>query len=296
MTASTTTWTVTTDTWALARMREAQAFRQANPGTSPEEQATDAFLDAYLAACEDAAAEVGTVTERPVPDEAPRPRSTGNGSSNYNRPANPASDAQLRFIASLSRDLGYELQAPRDKAHASLIIEGAKAALAKARREGSAPAARFDRKATEGQVAYLTDLLATRVAPEGSNYAAIDPATLSFADASLAIDVLRQAPCAKAATAAHGIREGRYAYQPEGAQAIFLRVSRTGRVYTQAGPSEHPYRGTDTDALRWIAANQKDAAALYGKLLGVCGRCSRELTDEDSRARGLGPVCASKAW
>lgn len=290
MTASTTTWTVTTDTWSLARMREAQAFRQANPGTSPEEQATDAFLDAYLAACEDAAAEVGTVTERPVPDEAPRPRTSGNGSSNYNRPANPASDAQLGFIASLARDLGYELQTPRDKDHASLIITGAKKALEKARRDGTA--VQQERKATPGQVSYLTDLLATRVHT-------LDLGTveeLSFTEASQAINALSRAPRATAATSAHGIREGRYAYQPDGTQAMFLRVSRTGRVYTQAGPSEHPYRGTDTDALRWIAANQKDAAALYGQILGVCGRCSRELTDEDSRARGLGPVCASKAW
>ncbi len=295
MTATAPAFRLTTDTWELARMREAKAYRDANPSTTDQGKAEDAWLDAWLDACLAAVAEVGTVTERPVADEAPRPRGNGGTTSTGSGNRNPATPAQLGFIASLARDLGYELQTPRDKAHASLIIEGAKAALTKARREGTA-AARPERKATEGQVAYLTDLLATRVAPEGSDYTLIDPATLSFADASLAIDVLSKRPRATAATAAHGIREGRYAYQPEGEQAMFLRVSRTGRVYSQAGPSEHPYRGTDTDALRWIAANQKDAAALYGKLLGVCGRCSRELTDEDSRARGLGPICASKAW
>jgi hypothetical protein len=293
MNATTPRWTVTTDSWSLARMREAQAFRRANPGVTVEEQATDIYLDAYLAACEDAAAEVGTTTERATADEAPALRGTGSGNSTGGN-RNAPTDGQIRFLASLARDLGYELQTPRDKSHASLIIDGAKKALDKARREGTA-AVRPERKATEGQISYLTDLLATRVAPEGSDYALIDPATLSFADASLAIDVLSKRPRATAATSAHGIREGRYAFQPEDAQAMFLRVSRTGRVYSQAGPSEHPYRGTDTDALRWIAANPREAAALYGQLIGCCGRCGRELTDETSRSAGLGPDCAKKA-
>jgi Family of unknown function (DUF6011) len=285
------TWTVTTDTWALRIMREAKEVRDANPGQTPEERATDAHLDAYLAACEDAAAQHGTVTAHPVAD-APawdgKVRSSGMRASTYT--ANPASDAQLRFLTSLHRDLGTETPTPRDKAHASLLITQAKAALEKARRTGTAaPAAK--RPATEGQLTYLADLLVTRE----HTYTAPEVAGWGFAEASAAITALRSAPrLAKAAPAAHGITEGRYAYQPEGAQAIFLRVSRTGRVYVQAGPAEHPYRGQDTDALRWIAANQRDAAALYGRLLGVCGMCGRELTDEESRARGLGPVCASK--
>lgn len=295
MTATTSpAWTVTTDTWTLRVMREAQDFRRANPGVTPEEQATDAYLDAYLAACEDAAAEVGTVTERPsaesVQDTLRRGDAVASGArgSSYGT-RNAPSEAQLRYLSSLARDLGYELQTPRDKAHASLIIEGAKKALAALRASGSAPAAPV-RKATEGQLTYLADLLATRV----HQHTITDVAALSFDRASALITELREAPRAAKATPAHGIAEGRYAYQPEGAQAMFLRVSRTGRVYSQAGPAEHPYRGQDTDALRWIAANQRDAAALYGKLLGVCGMCGRELTDEESRARGLGPVCASK--
>ncbi|MES2342166.1 MAG: DUF6011 domain-containing protein [Pseudomonadota bacterium] len=28
--------------------------------------------------------------------------------------------------------------------------------------------------------------------------------------------------------------------------------------------------------------------------MGECGRCGRTLTDEASRAAGIGPVCASK--
>lgn len=41
-------------------------------------------------------------------------------------------------------------------------------------------------------------------------------------------------------------------------------------------------------------AEQVEAMALYGREIGSCGRCGRHLTDEASRARGLGPECASK--
>lgn len=38
----------------------------------------------------------------------------------------------------------------------------------------------------------------------------------------------------------------------------------------------------------------REAQALYGRELGVCGRCGRTLTDEASRAEGLGSECARK--
>jgi hypothetical protein len=41
-------------------------------------------------------------------------------------------------------------------------------------------------------------------------------------------------------------------------------------------------------------ASVTEAMALYGQELGYCGRCGRHLTDESSRAAGLGPVCAGE--
>jgi hypothetical protein len=32
----------------------------------------------------------------------------------------------------------------------------------------------------------------------------------------------------------------------------------------------------------------------YGMLIGKCGVCGRTLTDEESRANGIGPVCAER--
>jgi Family of unknown function (DUF6011) len=111
--------------------------------------------------------------------------------------------------------------------------------------------------------------------------------------ASELITLLFDTPRAK--VAAHGIREGRYAFEIAPGEARFYRVTRTGRIRVQAGPSEHPYNGALNADLEWIKANPREAAALYGRLVGSCGRCGLTLTDDDSRARGLGPICAGKS-
>ena len=50
-------------------------------------------------------------------------------------------------------------------------------------------------------------------------------------------------------------------------------------------------------AIHTLRADQRltaEQAAQYGRLYGVCVACGATLTDEDSIARGLGPVCASR--
>lgn len=98
--------------------------------------------------------------------------------------------------------------------------------------------------------------------------------------------------------------EGRYAVEFEGKLRFFkIDMPSSGRwvgytfVKEQAGDEEWPVRQT---ARRngVIAAIKtqgvKASALLYGTELGHCGICGRTLTDEDSRARGIGPVCAEK--
>lgn len=46
--------------------------------------------------------------------------------------------------------------------------------------------------------------------------------------------------------------------------------------------------------LQAIAADPMGEATLYGKQTGVCGCCGRELTDPNSIAAGIGPICANK--
>jgi hypothetical protein len=52
-----------------------------------------------------------------------------------------------------------------------------------------------------------------------------------------------------------------------------------------------PEQGNDIVA---AAADPKSAAIAYGKKYGRCSICARDLSDEDSVARGMGAVCAKR--
>lgn len=95
---------------------------------------------------------------------------------------------------------------------------------------------------------------------------------------------------------------GRYALRTEGV-VKFYKVDRptegrwAGKVFVkvQASDDLHPVRGSAGVAvLARIAEDAQGAMALYGHEIGSCGKCGRTLTDEDSRARGIGPVCIQK--
>lgn len=45
---------------------------------------------------------------------------------------------------------------------------------------------------------------------------------------------------------------------------------------------------------RTIAADPKEAAIRYGRLTGSCACCGRLLTNKESIARGIGPICAEQ--
>jgi hypothetical protein len=101
------------------------------------------------------------------------------------------------------------------------------------------------------------------------------------------------------------VAEGRYALQTdEGVK--FYRVEHgtvggrwEGFVFVSAQASDdlHPIRNRTTRQaiLDAIAADPQAATVLYGKELGVCGRCGATLTSE-WREQGIGPVCSTKAW
>jgi len=270
------------DDWDLRIAREAVEYNRANP--DPEHQGAIDWAEARLATIEAYFAEGKGGVAQPVADEEPFQGGRGSGHTNYGaQQATGASEAQERFIRSLCAERGLDadevLASIKDRRAASKKIDELKAM----------PRQEQKRPATEGQLRFLQDLLTERV----HEYTADQVAQWGFAEASAAIEQLLAAPRVK--TPAHGIRHGRYAYQPEGAQAQFYRVSQSGRIYIQAGPAEHPYRGQLNEALEAIKADPKAAAALYGQLIGQCGRCSLPLTDETSRSIGLGPICASKS-
>ena len=106
------------------------------------------------------------------------------------------------------------------------------------------------------------------------------------------------------------VPSGRYAVEVDGVYKFFRIDGPTeGRwagwrfVKIQASDELHrlgsqrpgsAYQGKMVDALRQVAADPRAASIAYGRELGVCGVCSRTLTDPESIAYGIGPVCREK--
>lgn len=68
-------------------------------------------------------------------------------------------------------------------------------------------------------------------------------------------------------------------------------------IDAQASDEFHPVRNVATKNMilrAIIAAGQEESMRLYGRELGACGRCKRTLTDDTSRANGIGPECMDK--
>lgn len=88
---------------------------------------------------------------------------------------------------------------------------------------------------------------------------------------------------------------GRYAVTLD--DTIHFFVFREESISEQAGDTLYPVGGPRRQqVIDLIAADPEAASRLYGREIGHCGRCGRSLTDTESRAQGIGPVCASKGW
>ena len=79
--------------------------------------------------------------------------------------------------------------------------------------------------------------------------------------------------------------DGRY---PD--QKFYGRVNHAGEFVA----SRHPSAIRVRDFVAKFAADPAGFAKAHGDLVGNCMFCSKDLTVQDSIARGYGPVCASK--
>jgi hypothetical protein len=101
------------------------------------------------------------------------------------------------------------------------------------------------------------------------------------------------------------VPDGYYAVAQEGhknALSFFrLRTGKKGKwagfqfIDLLASTTPYPVRGKDARekvyaAIREVGVNE--ARQAYGREIGSCGVCNRPLTDDHSRALGIGPVCA----
>ncbi len=98
---------------------------------------------------------------------------------------------------------------------------------------------------------------------------------------------------------------GRYAVESDDGTLKFYVVDHgregtkwEGYVFVSVQASDDRYpvrnRAERERILTAIAADPAGASIRYGVEIGACGVCGRTLTDEDSRAAGIGPTCASK--
>lgn len=132
----------------------------------------------------------------------------------------------------------------------------------------------------------------------------------TFSQARVEINRLKELPRVKAATGSAPVKyplvdDGRYAIVVDGVTK-FYRVrrvenrNRPGSMLTfldvQASDEWHPIKAASAklEILKAIAADPKAAMLRYGNEIGSCGKCGRTLTDDDSRTRGIGPICAAK--
>lgn len=103
------------------------------------------------------------------------------------------------------------------------------------------------------------------------------------------------------------VPNGRYAINTDDGHLAFYRVTSpedghwAGYVFVEQQVSDdfHAVRNTQTklSILSRIAEDPQKAMLEYGRAIGRCGHCGRTLTNEESRAIGIGPICRSRwAW
>jgi hypothetical protein len=166
---------------------------------------------------------------------------------------------------------------------------------------------------TDRQMAYIRALQEERL-PESERMGNIRLAAITKAGASAMIKTLLEKPllpkAREAAEDAKAVRDslpvipaGRYAVEDNGTLK-FYKVDVPGKeskwhgrtfVKVQAGDNEYPVRGGAAQRVLMLIGKDPKAAMLrYGTELGHCGHCGRTLTNEESRAAGIGPICAGK--
>ena len=182
---------------------------------------------------------------------------------------------------------------------------------------------------TEKQAKWIIDIATTRVIPEGrtaesvlvrleqgfakfagsqfiTKYKDLPRATPAMVEAvapGASTEEIKTGPVVtveKFHSGAPKVADGRYAVEHEGTLKFYKVKNgrKPGFVFLDVQASDdwfsirNPRRIQEILAL--IAEDELSAARRYGMELGKCSRCGRTLTDETSRAYGIGPDCRAK--
>lgn len=241
-----------------------------------------------------------------VAEETPARTSGGSGAG---RVADPASEKQVAYILVLvgqhdtskigtfpARTLA-EIQAGNEvsKGRASKLIEVLKRQPKQVAETHQAPTPAGP-AASMAQMAFLRTLSEEQGEEVRTSY--------TKAEASDRISELlgnRDKPQARTS----GVTEdGMYQTKDGSVYKVQIAKQGSGRLYAKKLTEHTDSDGTTSwsfvfapGAVNRLKASDKmtlEQAQEFGKLYGVCCRCAADLTDEESIARGMGPICAGK--
>lgn len=172
------------------------------------------------------------------------------------------------------------------------------------------------RLATEKQVNFLRSLAARKQADSPATQTIIEDTDFEKLERGLASRMIDSLLRLKDKSAVVERREemasrlpdvpaGWYAIDgTQGRETRFYRVDRpvkgrwAGRTFLKVQSSNEFWPITNRDevlrVLLEIAVDPDAAGRRYGREIGRCCRCNRTLTDDESRAAGIGPVCAGR--
>jgi hypothetical protein len=170
-----------------------------------------------------------------------------------------------------------------------------------------------DKPATTPQIIWIMDLMKQRqISDEQQAWlderlgTTEEDTRLNRDQASRIIDAMKLLPKVQVIKADQWplVPAGRYAVKNQEGILQFYHVDRpsagkwSGYTFlsVRASDERHPIRAIESKKfiLDAIAKDPKAASLRFGREIGECGICGRTLTDEQSRARGIGPICAAK--
>lgn len=144
--------------------------------------------------------------------------------------------------------------------------------------------------ASDAQIKFLRSLLAEKLDNPAEALAWLDTHKLSKATASAKITEYKAMPTINRAAE---LDEGMYRV---GEDIYKVYFTRNGHIATKQLTAEG-FEYTGRKPLAMIKPEHRmtlEQAMEYGQITGTCCNCGRLLTNEESIANGIGPICASK--
>lgn len=242
----------------------------------------------------------------------------------YNPPSSgivelsPHRDREPLMTSNPFRNRLAQLPTPAQRIDTPRITYGTQPGVAAAIRTENGATLTFP--VTDRQIGFINDLLEqrdlsaeqrprylARLIELAMNRAPIED--MNRVQASALIDTLLDLPKRNVTVPVRGSAEidvpaGRYAVDAADGTLMFVKVDRptegrwAGRVFVSRQLSDElvrmprAHQEAVLDAIR--ADGPRQAAIRYGRELGKCSVCDRTLTNEESRAAGIGPICAGR--